>query len=103
MLRTAYVEIRQIQEDDGQYTVLIAKDLDHPNEDYIWCTILPNWNHINNPLPGDRGYLRFMIAEAGVATWYDPLTGKHIPYKFNNAYYEGFVKEKPTPTAVLVD
>ena len=90
---TVYAKIIQIKE--GQYTYIIAEDLNRePTDDYKYLTLvkLPNWNDIIMSI-GDVGYVQFESVFGGRSRYLDRDTGEIETYKYSNNYIMSFIKK----------
>ena len=90
---TVYAKIIQIKE--GQYTYIIAEDLNRePTDDYKYLTLvqLPNWNDIIISI-GDVGYVQFESVFGGKSQYLDRDTGEIETYKYSNNYIMSFIKK----------
>lgn len=100
MVQVVKAKLLQIFEQPDGYVIYIFQDLN--NYDYIWTTLVPNWNMQTIPHIGDIGFLKYKAVEAGSDTWYDPVKQIKVPYKFTGMYFEGFILEqKPVKELTL--
>lgn len=91
-----HCELLAYQEDPGDYTIYVFKNLDYTGvlDRYIMCTKCPNWN--SSPIEiGQRGYLKYKEIIAGKDSWYDSTSNDFIPYKYDGIQFFEFVKDKP--------
>lgn len=89
-IETIFCELVAYKEGLDGYNRYVFRDLidDH----FVMVTGLPNWN-----LPfidiGDRGYMKYQEAVAGVDSWYNTETCEYVPYKTDNSYILDWIKE----------
>lgn len=86
---TIYCELVAYRE-GMEYTRYVFKNL--INCEFIMVVRLPNWN-----LPfikvGDRGFMKYQEALAGIDSWYDFEKDEYVPYKNDNTYILDWVRE----------
>lgn len=88
----AKVKVKGKFERPEGYITYIFQDLS--TCDYIWATLVPNWNMLDIPHIDDVGYLKYREAIGGKDTWYDAENNTHVLYKHTDVYFEGFILEK---------
>ena len=77
------------------YQTLVFKNLEQNppfGKQYLMCVRFPNWNHRELEI-GEIGFLTYREVIEGKDHWYDPTTGKEIPYNYSNLIFIKFVKE----------
>lgn len=89
-VETIFCELVAYREGMDGYDKYVFRNL--ITGEYIMVTGLPNWN-----LPfievGDRGFMKYQEALAGVDSWYDREQDKYVPYKSDNSYILDWVRE----------
>ena len=74
----------------GGYIIYVFKNLN--SNEYLMCTKLPNWNSAEIEI-GDIGFLNYKEVIGGTTQYFDVYKNKSFYYKYDNIYFESFIKE----------
>lgn len=104
--KTTLCKVLEVVEDTGGYIIYVFELLDsacinREQTSYLMCVRYPNWDHRFIEV-GEVGYLLYKTVFEGISGWYDPDTGKLIPYNYTDRIFLRFVAKNDKPIEEIV-